>query len=538
MPKDAPEGPGDPLDGRAFLTTQLVGTVDASAPPLDLAGMPAPCLGAWDTIEISAAFEVALGCHKAGALGDAVKAYREVIALDPAHVPARLNLAALFYDGRKYGKALDLYRAVHALDPASAPALSGIAACLCVIGEIDEALALYEQAHAADPQSAAVLSNYGDGLNCAGRHEEAVEKLTAALALEPNHAMAHCNLGTAYGAMGRVEDAIAEYRHAVALAPSFWAARKNLGAALVMIGAFAEGWQEYDWRFAADGPMPRGLTAPVWDHGPVDGELLICLEQGLGDQILQAGLIADLAAHLAAAPDTKIVWECDPRLAPLIARSFPMLRVLAAAPWPGVADAGPGIKAQYPAGSLARLFRPSAESFPARGGHLKADPARVAEMVERLDLEPGQKLVGFSWRSDRKNVNGAKSTDLAAWADILATENTRFVSLQYGADDSGLALPGLDNTNDLEGLAALISLCDAVVTVSNVTAHIAGALGVPCFVLVGPSRAARWYWGASGETTPWYRTAHLIRREYGEAWGAPLAAAAARLKDFLQQENF
>ena len=72
------------------------------------------------------------------------------------------------------------------------------------------------------------------------------------------------------------------------------------------------------------------------------------------------------------------------------------------------------------------------------------------------------------------------------------------MDLQYGDTsaeraaverETGIRIERLDvdNTNDIDGLAALISACDLAVTVDNTTVHLAGALGKPgCWCRMGP----------------------------------------------------
>ncbi len=102
--------------------------------------------------------------------------------------------------------------------------------------------------------------------------------------------------------------------------------------------------------------------------------------------------------------------------------------------------------------------------------------------------------MGISWHSRRATLGAAKSLALAAWIPILEVTGPTFVSLQYGETDADLALAGqaghavhvdpeIDATHDLPGLSAQIAAMDLVISVSNTTAHLAGALGVPTWTL-------------------------------------------------------
>ena len=104
-------------------------------------------------------------------------------------------------------------------------------------------------------------------------------------------------------------------------------------------------------------------------------------------------------------------------------------------------------------------------------------------------------MIGISWKSANEEFGSYKTLSLRAWDGILRVPGARFIDLQYGDTGSeraavereiGVAiehLPELDLYDDLEGLAALCSACDLVITASNVTAHVAGALGCPVWLI-------------------------------------------------------
>ena len=69
----------------------------------------------------------------------------------------------------------------------------------------------------------------------------------------------------------------------------------------------------------------------AWTGGRLKNKrLLVRAEQGVGDQILFASLIPDLAAARKAEGGS-VMLECEPRLVPLFARSFPDVTVRPAA---------------------------------------------------------------------------------------------------------------------------------------------------------------------------------------------------------------
>src|SRR5262249_1439968 len=160
----------------------------------------------------------------------------------------------------------------------------------------------------------------------------------------PNDPGACLTLGDALRAQGRLAEAIAAYREAVARDPISAEAHKNLSLALLENGEFAEGWQEYEWRWQAAFPRPRQFVTPLWSGEPV-GErvLLLHAEQGFGDTI-QFCRYVPLAAECA-----RVVLQAPRALSRLLARLEGVERVVAEG------EALPQFDAHCPLMSLPRV---------------------------------------------------------------------------------------------------------------------------------------------------------------------------------------
>jgi hypothetical protein len=281
----------------------------------------------------------------------------------------------------------------------------------------------------------------------------------------------------------------------------------------------------------------RDYQQPRWSGERVSGPLMIWGEQGLGDQILMASMVPDASAYA-----DRIVLEVDYRLVPVFQRSFPDATVV-----PQLVELSKvPIAAHAALGDLPVILRNDVASFErSAAGYLKADQNRSAEFRARL-AAPGKRVIGLSWASANRKLRKVKSAGLAELLPLLRLPNCRFVDLQYGdtqperehlAKESGFAiehLPDLDLTNDLDGLAALMSACDAVVTVSNTTAHFAAALGRPTFVLLSDGSGLIWYWMKRGDRTPFYAHARLFRKHDAQSWPDLVAnSVVPRLSEYL-----
>jgi ADP-heptose:LPS heptosyltransferase len=200
---------------------------------------------------------------------------------------------------------------------------------------------------------------------------------------------------------------------------------------------------------------------------------------------------------------------------------------------------------QCPLGSLGRWLRPSFPSFSASAGYLRPDPARVTRYASRL-REPGtRKVIGISWRSINREYGGAKSIPLSDWRTILRSPGLRFVDLQYGdtrAERAALAQESvellhfdeIDLYRDLEGMAALCAACDLVITASNVTAHFAGAIGKPTWLLAPAGRGRTWHWFSGRSDSPWYPSLRVFTQRTPGRWAEALADVEAALLERRQ----
>lgn len=152
---------------------------------------------------------------------------------------------------------------------------------------------------------------------------------------------------------------------------------------------------------------------------------------------------------------------------------------------------------------------------------------------------------GVSWSSKRKGLGKNKSISLEQMLVPLASDRLHFVNLQYGdtaAERQALQekhgidvqnVDSIDNFNDLDGLAALIEACDVILTTSNTTAHLAGALGKETLLLLPVGRSKHWYWQASQDgKSLWYPSIRLFSQEQPDAWQLPLA----NIKSYLDQK--
>jgi len=453
-----------------------------------------------------------------------IEAYRRGIAANPALAPIWSNLGGALLEDNQIAEAVSACRRAVELSPDFATGWSNLGSALKESGQHEEAVAACERALALAPDLANAWSNLGGALLESGESERALAAHRRALELAPQDARVHYNLGIAEERRLDCPAAIDSYRRAVALDSTLAAAHLRLACVLLMTGAFSEGWTEYEWRWSDRAAVSRRYDFTSWAGEFVPGRrLLLWGEQGIGDEILHASQVEEIARA-----GLNVTLEVDPRLVGLMQRSIAGIRVVPRREQPAIDVAA--FDCQSPLASLGRWLRPSFHAFPSRRGYLKADAGRVESFISRLRAGSNDRVIGVSWSSSNAEFGQHKTTQLTEWAGMLRSAGAKFIDLQYGdtaeqrsklRDRLGIDIGHLDDLdlhNDLEGLAALCAACDLVITVSNVTAHVAGALGVPVWLLAPKGNGGLWCWFKDRQDSPWYPSMRIFRQQIPGVW--------------------
>ena len=163
-------------------------------------------------------------------------AYKELLALDGAHVKGRNNLALLLAEMGDLDGALVQFAAAIEREPENATLLANRAAVLASANRYDPAEADMRRAMKIAPDDADLLLQFAVLRSRRGRWSDAVEPLERAVALRPEHAVTLFHYGEALNQTGRLADAVAAFREAVRLSPLYWRAHKGLGNVLDRLG--------------------------------------------------------------------------------------------------------------------------------------------------------------------------------------------------------------------------------------------------------------------------------------------------------------
>lgn len=401
-----------------------------------------------------------------------------------------------------YAEAIACLRRGAGLAPANARLLRLLGIALRETGQLDAAHVALQAAHAAAPGDAGIAADLAFSLQCRGDTAAATALFERILAAHPEDANAHAAL------------------------------------ALCLLGAgeFARGWDEYEWRLRVPGGgLHREFPFPAWQGEDLSGRtLFVYSEQGIGDEIMFASCFRELQAAAG-----HCVLESSRRLSELWRRSFPGATILARdrsrmPDWTRL----PRIDVQVAAGSVPRLLRRSVDDFAGRTPYLVADAARVAHWRERLAALGAGPKIGLAWTGGLPGtLRAARSLALEALRPVIELPGAAFVAIEF-----------LDCTREVEAFnrrggarvhwwpeavktidetAALLDGLDLVLSVTTASAHMAGALGKPVWVMVPTLPTWRYMW--QGERMPWYPTMRIFRGR-GER---PVESLVAEVREAL-----
>ncbi|MEO6565623.1 MAG: tetratricopeptide repeat protein [Casimicrobiaceae bacterium] len=414
-----------------------------------------------------------------------------------------------------------LYRAALAAAPAHAGALHYLGVVLYQRKRAEDAMPLLDRALELVPDDPEFHNNRGLALAALQRDGDAIAAHRRALALNPVHTTAWNNLGLALQASGDVVAAVEAYRAGLRIAPAYPQLHWNLALALLLQGDYAQGWPEYEWRLQCPELYSRHAVhaGPRWaGDDPAGRTLLITAEQGLGDSLQMLRFVPDVADRGARV---------------IVAAPLPLQRL--AASMPGVDavyvehDALPPFAAHISLMSLPHVLGITPATLPRNVPYLQPDLNRAREARVAIEHSAGSAMtIGIAWSGAPDNTNNARrSVSLAMFAPLLDEPATRWYSLKWDLDTADPAyspvasrLVALPQRNDFDGLAALISELDLVITVDTSIAHLAGAMGKPVWVLL--HHVPDWRWMLDRGDSPWYPTARLFRQRTPGDWSDPL----------------
>ena len=434
----------------------------------------------------------AVGAHRAGDLVRAQKLYAQYLARNPRNAGTLSNLGVLNRTMGRHSIALALQEKAHRINPEDAGIRTNLANILSDLGQYDRSLKLREALLSAEPEHLDQLAMVGRCHRGKGDYQAATEHLSAALVKHPNDP--ELNMQLAFACLGK--------------------------------GDYATGFDAYRWRWSAGELEPRSLSLPEWEGQPLTGRTVVVLpEQGFGDAIFYARFLTILkelgaTVRLCAEAPVLPILEGLPGADEVVLFTPENIR---GDYWVNLIDL-----ALYHFRSSDDLPPPTQLTIPEQSAHRAQNRTNPFDEVFR---------VGVVWSgSETYKGNAFRSFHPMEFAALTALPNVQLFSLYKGSnmqafEDAGL--PGLivDAASDdrhFGDCAATMMQMDLVITSDTATAHIAGSLGVPTWVLLHWDPF--WVWRHTGETAEWYPSVRIFRQAKPQDWTGVFAEVEEALK--------
>ncbi len=439
---------------------------------------------------------------------EAMECYRQCLAQQPNSPDAAYNLGAVLLDLDRFGEAETVIRTGLASRPDDYDMLLNLAAALLKQKKLQAALDTYEQLAKLGHGNADVLQGLYQSALGLGQLEEADRAVQRLLEIAGDDPKYHVYASMLY----------------------------------LLTGRWRDGWKAYAARWRWQPGAARPFSQPWWKGEDQAGKtILLWGEQGLGDEVMFASMVPDLVAN-----EVRILLETDKRLVGLFQRSFPNILCLARKDPPDPRTVSADF--QLPTTNLGNHFRPDEASFKGGKPFLVPDGERVEHLRrayrKKFAKSASDLLIGITWRSLNARYGDSKSMLLDDMRPILETPGAAFVNLQYGdtavectdfKERTAIVIhhdADIDPMFDIDGHATQVAAMDLIISISNTTAHIAGAMGVPAWIMLHMVPDRRWL--MARDDSPWYGSVRLFRQKGLGDWTAPVDRVKRELAELIQ----
>ena len=467
---------------------------------------------------------------------DAIEVLKSSIQCNPKNYLAYMNLGFLHNEQGQFQEAIKSYNEAIEIDPNNFQLFYNR-------GITFENLKQYEESFKDYNHSIRLNNNFGMAFfNKSGlliklkKIEEALTVIDQAIVINPHNAAYFIKKALIYEELKNFELAFSSYEHALKIDPGNSEAMAKKSYLKLSILDFKSGWQLYKHRWWDRDKLQFSIPE-LKNFTLTKKKIFIWAEQGLGDQIIFSSLFFD-----AFKTKNEFFVSLDPRLISLFKRSFSWAKNVTF-----ISSKTKIIESNYdfqlPMGDLGFFFRNSIKKFDSHPiEYLKPNEMQIDNLKSKIKKN-NNKICGISWASINKEIGDEKSLSLEALLPILTIPNITFIDLQYGNtsvekkslfDQYGIKIQSIsevDNFNDLDGVTSLVNLCDFIVTVSNVTAHIAGASNKKTFLLVPHGFGKIWYWGELRERSLWYPSIRIYRSLRSGSWQQTIKVLSKKIRE-------
>ncbi len=463
-------------------------------------------------------------------LDEAKACIERSLQLNNKYARAYQRLGEILADQAKFDEAISAYQAAIELNNRDSQSYIANGVIFRKLGRLEEAVSSYQKALAIEPNSAEALTSLGNAYSDQGNLVEAVECHRRSLAIKPSSANTWSNLGQVLQQNGELDESLECYRKAIDMDSNCSKARFNRSLVFLLKGDLERGFEEFEWRWKDSCPA-REFACPIWDGKPLHGKtILLHAEQGLGDTIQfirYARRIQKMGPH-------QVIVECQRALVPLLKSCYGIDMLIPRG------EVLPHFDTHSPLMSLPRIVKTSLEDIPSETPYLKASSELVV-LWEKI-LEPIHDFrVGIVWQGGTGYPKDKiRSIPLKQFEGLSQLSGVQLISLQKGFGIEQLAKVEFspmdfsgkldESTGPLMDTAALLENLDLLIACDTAIAHLAGALGIPTWIVLNTQ--PDWRWMIDRHDSPWYPSVRLFRQSTANDW----TEVFSRIQQSLKRE--
>jgi len=461
------------------------------------------------------------------------------------------NLGNVYFEMRQLELALEQFNIAHQLAPEYAVVINNLGNIYQETNQLDKAISQYEKALSIEPGLVEASRNLAISLWKLNRQDEAEQKYNSAMKNQTKDVQYFHNMGNIYRSQGRFFEAEQAFNNGLALDPTNTQLNRDLGLFQLSQEKFKEGWINYSKGRVPTEKLTHAcsqLSTPLWDGCSLENKtILIYGEQGIGDEIMFAQLIPEIARLTK-----QCIIACEARLAPLFSRSFENVKIIS-----GYHNADElnnliqqnAVDFTSLIGDLTKFLRPDTASFPKPTTYLKPSPEAVNKWKKRYQALGDGLKIGISWKGGVLSQSSTpRTTDLELWLNLFKLPNCHFINMQYGDQSQelrqlkerhGITLHHWEDSLpllDMDDFAAQTAALDLIISIDNSTVHLAGAVGTPTWLLL--PLAPDWRWGIQKQDSLWYANITFFHQRILNNWNPVFVEIINRLTTIQNNKNF
>ena len=431
------------------------------------------------------------------------------------------NIKGLVYlKNNLFDEAKNLFETAIKINDRYVDSYNNLGACLLELEKLDEAKKVFNSAYKIDKKNVSTLINLANILSLQDDIVEAVKYYNEALNLDPNNQTILSNLAICYCRDSNEKEAKIFYDKAIKINPYDYKLMYAYCTLQLKLNNFDQSWELFDSRLLIEKNKDKLINFNLVKNNLFNNlnidrkdKLLVLREQGIGEEVLFSSIYPEIIDKFE---NLKI--EADKRLVSIFSRSFGKNIFVEDGYYSKSSKVSNFNKITY-AGNLIKLFRKNKDDFN-YDHYLTARKDIVYKYKEKLSAHKDKLRIGLSWKSVVNIYGSLKSLTIKDFEPLFKEERI-IINLQYGDIDSDKrnilnqnkhleVFNDLDLFNDIESCIGLLKNLDVFITVSNSTAHFAGALGIPTILICPKKSSTYYYWNTQTGSSIWYKNVKVL----------------------------